>query len=308
MRIGNAGGTASITLTSGGQLLTPTLITGGIGSTVNFYINDTTASAVPIKVTGATTLTQGTTITLVNGDLDLFGGTLTMTGNARIVLENPTDSNAIGVKALAMGGTSKIDIGNGGIIISDPAATPLATLRSYILTGLNGGDWLGNGITSSYAASTPARTVGYGLFGTGAIVYITLPGDANGDHAVNFSDLLTLAANYSLSGKYWSDGDYNYDGTVNFADLLTLAANYGHSYTAGLEGVAFDGGFASAQVVPEPTATGLIALMIGPLAGKRRRSAVHAKMSSSGSVKPATTVPASSVCPCVTKLGTRLGR
>jgi carboxypeptidase D len=53
-----------------------------------------------------------------------------------------------------------------------------------------------------------------------------LRGDATGDGAVNFDDLLVLAANYNQSSKTFSQGDFNYTGTVDFDDLLLLAARY----------------------------------------------------------------------------------
>jgi hypothetical protein len=63
----------------------------------------------------------------------------------------------------------------------------------------------------------------------GAMERRTLPGDANRDGTVNFSDLLILAKNYGGAGRTWSQGDFNGDGVVNFADLLVLAKNYGQT-------------------------------------------------------------------------------
>jgi hypothetical protein len=64
-----------------------------------------------------------------------------------------------------------------------------------------------------------------------------LLGDATGDGAVNFDDLLVLAANYNQSGRTTAQGDFNYDGAVNFDDLLILAARYNTSLpTAGIGG------------------------------------------------------------------------
>ena len=54
-----------------------------------------------------------------------------------------------------------------------------------------------------------------------------IPGDANGDGKVDFSDLLILAQHYGDTNAILADGDFNGDGTVNFADLLILAQNYG---------------------------------------------------------------------------------
>ncbi|MFT3789212.1 MAG: glycoside hydrolase family 2 TIM barrel-domain containing protein [Tepidisphaeraceae bacterium] len=56
--------------------------------------------------------------------------------------------------------------------------------------------------------------------------FFTLAGDVNRDRLANFTDLLTLAANYGQSARTFSEGDFNYDGVVNFTDLLILAAHY----------------------------------------------------------------------------------
>jgi hypothetical protein len=57
---------------------------------------------------------------------------------------------------------------------------------------------------------------------------VLLPGDANGDGAVNVSDLSLLAANYGVTNNAtWAMGDFTGDGAVNVSDLSLLAANYG---------------------------------------------------------------------------------
>jgi ELWxxDGT repeat protein len=69
-----------------------------------------------------------------------------------------------------------------------------------------------------------------------------LRGDANRDGAVNFDDLLLLAANYNTTGKTWSQGDFTFDGTVNFDDLLALAARYNQPLAAAAAPLALSGG------------------------------------------------------------------
>jgi hypothetical protein len=57
---------------------------------------------------------------------------------------------------------------------------------------------------------------------------LNVSGDANGDGAVNVSDLSLLAANYGkTSGATWAMGDFTGDGAVDVSDLSILAANYG---------------------------------------------------------------------------------
>lgn len=86
-------------------------------------------------------------------------------------------------------------------------------------------------------------------------------GDANFDGAVNFDDLLRLAAKYNFANAGWEGGDFDLNGITNFDDLLKLAANYN---TVG-------GEFASAQaLVPEP-ATWLGASAVALLVTRRLR-------------------------------------
>jgi hypothetical protein len=54
-----------------------------------------------------------------------------------------------------------------------------------------------------------------------------LSGDADGDGAVSFADVLILARNYNTAGRDYTQGDFNRDGKVDFADLLIVANNYG---------------------------------------------------------------------------------
>lgn len=103
-------------------------------------------------------------------------------------------------------------------------------------------------------------------------------GDANLDDVVNFDDLLLLAKNYNRQDGTWFTGDFNLDGTVNFDDLLTLAKNYNKSFGSPLPSspefsAAFNADLASAfATVPEPTAVGLISLVVwGSAFGRRRR-------------------------------------
>ncbi len=69
---------------------------------------------------------------------------------------------------------------------------------------------------------------------TSVLVRHTIEGDATLDRAVNFDDLLKLAASYNGSPTRWSNGDFTFDATTDFDDLLKLAAKYNQS----LPGVA----------------------------------------------------------------------
>ena len=87
-----------------------------------------------------------------------------------------------------------------------------------------------------------------------------LPGDFNGDGAVDVSDLGILATYYgTASGADLSMGDATGDGAVDVSDLGNLATNYGTSVAA---------------TVPEPglvclLLVGLVALLLGSR-GRRR--------------------------------------
>ena len=81
-----------------------------------------------------------------------------------------------------------------------------------------------------------------------------IPGDANGDGAVDDKDASILGSHWLRSGDAtWADGDFNNDGAVNDADAAILAAHWGQ----GSEGSAN---------VPEPSvAVVLISALIAVL-------------------------------------------
>lgn len=87
-------------------------------------------------------------------------------------------------------------------------------------------------------------------------VFPLLPGDANGDGAVGFVDLLILAMHYSGNGT-WSAGDFNDDNHIDFHDLLVIAQNYGKSVDT----------TPAVAPVPEP---GPIAVVLAAIAMTRR--------------------------------------
>ena len=84
-----------------------------------------------------------------------------------------------------------------------------------------------------------------------------LPGDADLDGKVAFSDFLILSDGFGKTGD-WTSGDFDFNGEVLFADFLLLAENFGNSADA------------SAISVPEPTAgsISLIALLVLTVLGR----------------------------------------
>jgi hypothetical protein len=84
-------------------------------------------------------------------------------------------------------------------------------------------------------------------------------GDANFDEKVDVFDLAILANNYGTTGKDWPEADFTGDSNVNVFDLAVLANNYGWAAGGG------------AEAIPEPLATGLLALGGLVLLERRRR-------------------------------------
>ncbi len=112
---------------------------------------------------------------------------------------------------------------------------------------------------------------------TGVTVTAAIPGDANLDRQIDFSDLLALAQHYGqASGQSWPTGDFNYDGATEFTDLLILAQRYGTSAVTDPTGIDslltsdFQSDWALAQsLVPEPSLALAVAAM--SVTARRRR-------------------------------------
>jgi uncharacterized delta-60 repeat protein len=63
--------------------------------------------------------------------------------------------------------------------------------------------------------------------GDHAFDFFHLPGDANRNRRVDFTDLVRLAQNYDQGPmKTWGEGDFTGDGRVDFSDLVLLAQRY----------------------------------------------------------------------------------
>lgn len=77
--------------------------------------------------------------------------------------------------------------------------------------------------------SPPADAAGNTIGSTPLVLTFSfLRADFNGDNAVGFDDLLTLAQNYGQTGTN-ATGDADYNGVVDFDDLLIVAQTYGTS-------------------------------------------------------------------------------
>jgi hypothetical protein len=66
-------------------------------------------------------------------------------------------------------------------------------------------------------------------------IIVTLPGDVDGNKAVNIFDIVKMAGAYGASSqehtKYDPYSDLNNDGKVDIFDIVTAAGNYGKSWT-----------------------------------------------------------------------------
>ena len=78
--------------------------------------------------------------------------------------------------------------------------------------------------------------------GVDNIKAMSFPGDANGDHVVDFTDLGILLNNYDQPGTF-ATGDFDHTGIVNFTDLGILLNNYNQHAPV----------FSPAAAVPEPS-------------------------------------------------------
>jgi hypothetical protein len=90
---------------------------------------------------------------------------------------------------------------------------------------------------------TLSRAVDLSYYYQWLMTSMTLPGDANLDLTVDFTDYQALERNFGvLSGANWEMGDFNHDFRVDFTDYLDLERNFG----------------SSADHAPEPATAGLI--------------------------------------------------
>ena len=94
--------------------------------------------------------------------------------------------------------------------------------------------------------------------------------DLNGD--VSFSDFVSLANHFALSGG-WGEGDFDGNGMVEFGDFVSLANNFGTSAATASQA----GALARNAAVPEPSAVGLLSLALLGVVGLRVRNAAFSR-------------------------------
>ena len=192
---------------------------------------------------------------------------------------------------LASAGTFHIEIAGGTAdeLMTTSGATSLAGALDVLVSGTkprHGATFTilsGAGI-SGHFANAPSRYISsQGLFHVNysasavTLTGFSLPGDANEDGSVNFTDLLILAQHYGQSGQNWNTGDFTNDGSVNFTDLLLLAQNYGQSNLTAADLAALPSAVrpdvqAAFAQVPEPPSLAVIGLVAAGVIARRRRS------------------------------------
>ena len=90
--------------------------------------------------------------------------------------------------------------------------------------------------------------------------YLAIPGDANGDRAVNGLDFLIWNQNKFTAGTNWLTGDFNGDGLTNGTDFLIWNQFKFTSVDA-----------AAVATVPEPSATLMLVTTLAAWFHARRR-------------------------------------
>ncbi|MFT3785887.1 MAG: choice-of-anchor J domain-containing protein [Tepidisphaeraceae bacterium] len=208
-----------------------------------------------ITKTGAGSLTiPATTLALLN----VGGGSVAISGAGRTT-----------VQSLSVAAGSSLSIGSSTLAVDyTTGVSPLADLLAAIADGrLNSPVVSASKYAIGWVDTAGTGGAAYAADDTTLLFAATLRGDFNLDKTVNFSDLLTLAANYgTASSATWYKGDADSDGAVNFNDLLLLASNYNGSVTG-----SFAGDWSLAQsLAPEPTTLAAVGL-IGITSLKRNR-------------------------------------
>jgi hypothetical protein len=176
----------------------------------------------------------------------------------------------------------QLDLGDGRAIFGYADLSPADVVREQLKSGYSGGGasaWTGMGIVSSVAAADPSLALGYEDDATAKEVRIALAkwGDANLDGRVSFADFQRLELGFGQPGG-WTQGDFDYSGEVDFLDFKLLYDHFGQALggggaapsaaeAAGLEAFAA----AHPAQVPEPSAVGLIGVVMALGARRRRR-------------------------------------
>jgi hypothetical protein len=266
-----AGSTGATVSLSGGKLIIGGTLRGGAGTGQSLSLTGGTLVANAIDATkfGGTITNNGTRI--APGDTGVAGRT-TVTGayaatngaSLHIDLGGATAATTFQTTSAAFDrlnvtGTATID-GTLALQVINGYDPAYGTSHAFIVAGARTGKF--DSITGVQLSADKWLAVTYSA--TGATITAALPGDVDLNGAVNFDDLLKLAASYnSTSGADWSLADFDGNGRVNFDDLLTLASHYNQSVPSGSWALAL-------TAVPEPGAVVCAAAMALTLRRGRR--------------------------------------
>ena len=247
-------------------------ITVEAGATLRIA-SGTTARAPAMLLDGGTLAGSAVIVNATTGVASLAISAGTLTGNPAVEVTGGgimslAESARVAVVVASLevdkeAGGGLLDLGAGEITIA-PGGSSAASLRADLIVGRNGGDWNGiSGIMSSTAAASGGtRAVGYLVAEDGsARVSFAAPGDTNLNGQVDVFDLVSV----NSGGRYgtgaaavWSQGDFNYDRVTNVFDLVSI--NTAGAYGQGNYFPAAPAGAGTPTAVPEPAASGLLAL------------------------------------------------
>jgi hypothetical protein len=299
-----AGGTGILTVNDAGELAIAGTVQ--IYSEGQFNLNGGTASAAVLNLAGGYSQTGGTATfgqIIGNGPVAISGGLTTLSVGGGASQLSSLIISGTGTLDITQGNTLAVDYG--------AAIDPSATIRGYLKTAYNGGVWTGAGLTSSVVQAQVVATIAAhtgGVYGIGyadgsdvsqlpvvavgrQLVYEpALIGDANLDGSVNFIDLGIVAQNLGGINTDWEHGDFNYDGTTNFLDIGLLAQNLSKTILNTPLGemipdpsaeLTAQWNLAVAEIqansleptnLPEPAMVGMLAVGVGGMLARRRRS------------------------------------
>lgn len=246
--------------------------TGTVLASANFTNSGTTT------IGGSQTWSAGTTFTntggaaTFNSDAGAAGPALGFNITGGSVIFASTQH----LSGLTLGGGTA-DLRNNTILLSYSGPSPAAAIGAAVAAGSLFSSLADANHSVGFADS--ADQVVAGLPANTVEVKYTVPGDANLDGVVDFSDLVILARNYGRKTAHWDQGDFNYDGSVGFDDLVTLARHYSQKLTPA-DLASFDPSFRSEVLaafvtVPEPAS--VVVPICGVLVAMRRRRSCHSE-------------------------------
>jgi autotransporter-associated beta strand protein len=271
IRIGALAGSSPTATLGGGSAGTARYIVGALNASTGFAGVVSGNASVNKTGTGTLTLNGASTYT---GPTIVTGGTL--------VLGAAAQEPVFGGATVTTPAGADVRGGKLALKYEGESAALVASVLATLDAGYDQAPQFAQGaIRSSTLAA--GRTLGWRNNAAGLQVEVayTLPGDANLDYAVDFTDLVALAQNYETADNVWAEGDFTYDGLVDFNDLVLLAQNYEASLPAGaaIAGIAgapaaFEGDLAAAFAsVPEPAGLSAVAAAGYLLARRGRRRA-----------------------------------